>query len=184
MGKDTFVQDLIDENDMLIDRNDCLEEQNKNLIEENKLLKVEMETLRNDIEKLKSEFSGFEELIKDGSDVILKRLININGDSFNWIVNEACKRAERSKVTVEDDKTIVKKVRRRGYRRDESVDKESEDDILVFQSVPDRVLDYNIFEDRVLEESVSIVSRLAKMNKTDIQSMMRDFYSVDISDTI
>ena len=160
MSKDSFVQDLIDDNDRLLDRNDCLELENQMLKEEHERLKAEMESIRKDMEKLRSEYSAFEETVKDETSVILKRLSNINGDSFNWIVEKACGRVGKMEIESADEFVPVPVL------------------------LPDKNLDYSKLEDRVVGESVSIVKRLAKINKTDVDSMMQLAFIVDLSDMI
>lgn len=164
LAKDSFVQELIEVNDRLVDRNDCLEEITEQLKAENERLKVELECIQKEIEKLQSEHRDFKKLISDETDVIIKRLSNINGDSFKWVVDKACGR-EREYITAEKD--IV------------DVDFD-------FQPVtrPGRVLDYDKLDDRVAGESVSIIKRLAKINETDVDSITRWFFMCDISNTL
>ena len=160
MAKDSFVQDLIDDNDRLLDRNDCLELENRMLREEHEHLKTEMENIRKDMEKLKSEYSAFEETVKEEASVILKRLSNINGESFNWIVEKACGRVGDTEI------------------------ESTEEFVPAPVMLPDKNLDYSKLEDRVMGESVSIVKRLAKLNNTDVDSMLQFAFMVDLSDMI
>ena len=160
MAKDTFVQDLIDDNDRLLDQNECLEERNQYLTEENERLKAEMESIRKAMEKLKEEYIAFEDLVKDETSVILKRLSNINGTSFDWVIQKACGYVGKTEI----ESTV-------GF-------------VPVPVLLPDKKLDYSKLEDRVMGESVSIVKRLAKINKTDVDSMIQIAFMVDLSDMI
>jgi FtsZ-binding cell division protein ZapB len=175
LEKETFAQELIDDNDRLMNINEQLEERNEYLEAENERLKAAMEQVQKDMENLKSEYNSYEELVKNGAYVILKRLANINGDEFHWITNEAWKRMKKIEGIV--DPEPVRQPRRRGYERKAPVDAKPD---LEFLPMPDRVLNSNVFEDRVIEESISIVARLSKMNKTDIPSMVKDFYTTEI----
>lgn len=160
MAKDTFVQDLIDDNDRLLDQNECLEERNQYLTEENERLKAEMESIRKDMEKLKAEYIAFEDVVKDETSVILKRISNINGNAFNWIVEKASGRV--GNTAIESTAEFVP----------------------VPVQLPDKELDYSKLEDRVMGESVSIVKRLALINKTSVDSMVQFAFMEDLSDMI